>query len=66
MRANEDYGGHRVIIVKGKYRCKKGTVSNASIFAIYVDLDYKGLRIVVEPTDILVLRDDGKLDKNEK
>ena len=63
MRAIEDFGGHRVIITKGPYRCKKGFVSHASRFGIFVTLDYKPLRIEVKSDEILVLLDNGEIDK---
>ena len=63
MRANEDFGGHRVIITRGQYRSKKGFVSHASKFGIFVTLDYKPLRIEVKSEDIAVLLDNGEIDK---
>ena len=55
--------GHRVIIISGKYKGKKAHVSSASIFGVYVDLDYKPLRISVEISEIRILGNDGELDK---
>ena len=63
MRANEDFLGHRVVIISGKYKCKKGFVSTASTLGVYVDLDYNGLRILVQANQIRVLLDNGQLDK---
>lgn len=63
MRALNDYGGRRVVIVKGKYKTRKGFISIASSCGIYVDLDSNGLRILVQPSDILLLRDDGRVDR---
>lgn len=62
MRALEDYAGHRVVIIKGKYKGKKGFVSFASNLGIFVDLDYNGLRINIDQNEILIL-DNGKVDK---
>ena len=63
MRTYEDFAGHRVIIVTGKYKGKKPHVSSASIFGIFVDLDYKPLRVLVIPSQIRILDKYGKVDK---
>ncbi len=63
MRAYEDFAGHRVVIISGNYKSKKGHVSIASIFGIYVDLDYKPLRVRVEPYQIRVITENGEVDK---
>jgi len=62
MRCNDDYLGFRVLIISGKYRQKKGHVSAASKFGIYVDLDYNGLRVRCESNEILIILDDGTID----
>ena len=63
MRAVEDFLGRRIVIISGKYRCKKGYVCRASKFGIFVDLDYNALRILVQANEIRVLLDNGQLDK---
>lgn len=63
LRSVEDFGGHRVIVIKGRYKSKKGFVTHASHFGIYVDLDYKPLRVLMEPTELKILNDDGEVDK---
>ena len=63
MRTYEDYIGHRITIISGKYRSKKGTIISASVFGIYVDLDYKPLRIMVTPCEIMILGSNGDVDK---
>ena len=63
MRTLEDFMGCRVVIIKGIYKSKKGHVSVANVFGLYVDLDYKPLRVRVDPCEILVLDNEGKIDK---
>ena len=63
MRDQTDYGGRRVLIISGKYKCKKGFVSSASCFGIYVDLDYNALRILVATNEIMIIDDSGNIDK---
>ena len=65
LRAVEDFGGHRVIVTKGAYKSKKGFVVHASHFGVYVDLDYKPLRVLMEPSELKILNDDGKVDKKK-
>ena len=64
MRSFEDYLGQRVVVIKGKYKCKKGLVSCASDLGVFVDLDYNGLRIMVECHEILILHN-GVVDKKK-
>tara|TARA_Y100000768_G_C23611914_1_gene510926 strand:- start:385 stop:579 length:195 start_codon:yes stop_codon:yes gene_type:complete len=63
MKSAEDFGGLRVAIISGQYKSKKGFVSRASIHGLYVDLDYKPLRISVRPEQLVVLNDNGRVDK---
>ena len=63
MKSNEDLGGHRVIVVNGPYKSKKGFVSIAGHNGVYVDLDYKPLRLAFDPKDLVVLDDKGNVDK---
>lgn len=55
LRSVDDYFGKRIVITKGKYRCKKGLCTDASEIGIFVDLDFNGLRIIVQAQDITVL-----------
>jgi hypothetical protein len=66
LREAEDFFGRRVMIVKGKYKCRKGLVSIYSQFGMYVDLDYNGLRIKVEPNILIPLLDNGEIDNCQK
>ena len=57
MRLKFEFGGHRIIIISGRYKGKKGFVSFASDIGIFVDLDFNGLRVEVEPINIRILSD---------
>lgn len=63
MRENDDYGGNRVIFTKGKYKGKKGFISIASKFGIYVDIDVRGLRVLSTPDEFKIIKDNGDIDK---
>jgi len=56
MRSADDYHGERVLIIDGKYKGKKGHITYASEFGIYVDLDYKPLRVKVQISDVIIIK----------
>ena len=61
MKSESDYGGRRIVIIKGKYKGKKGFVSSTQ-FGINVDLDYKPLRIRVDADEICIITNKGDMD----
>ena len=59
MRANEDFGGHRAVLVNGTCKSEHGFLRHASNFGIFVDLDNTPLCVRVDLVN-------GELDEESK